>query len=77
MDADETDAPETLLSLRDAAAALERLLALQRECLQRLHDELTEFIRKNDYRFSGEGMGPGRDSWVRAVEIVAGKPGIR
>jgi hypothetical protein len=59
------------------SAALERLLAVQRECLLRLHDELTEFVRKNDYRFSGEGMGPERDSWVRAVEIVAGKPGIR
>ena len=59
------------------SAALERLMALQRECLLRLHDELTEFIRKNDYRFSSEGMGTERDSWVRAVEIVAGKQGIR
>lgn len=58
-------------------AALERLLALQRKCLLRLHDELGEFIRKNDYRFQHEGMGAEGTSWIRAIEIVSGKPGIR
>jgi len=68
---------DRLIATTRQTAALARLIALQRECLLRLHDELTEFIRKNDYRFSSEGMGVERDSWVRAVEIVAGKPGIR
>ncbi len=68
---------DRLITTTRQAAALARLISLQRECLLRLHDELTEFIRKNDYRFSSEGMGVERDSWVRAVEIVAGKPGVR
>ncbi len=68
---------DRLITTTRQSAALARLIALQRECLLRLHDELTEFIRKNDYRFSSEGMGVERDSWVRAVEIVAGKPGVR
>jgi hypothetical protein len=59
------------------AGALERLLAVQRDCMLALHDELSEFVRKNDYRFSGEGMGAERDSWIRAIEMVAGKKGIR
>ncbi|MCA1599263.1 MAG: DUF6062 family protein, partial [Chloroflexi bacterium] len=68
---------DRLITTTRQSGALARLIALQRECLLRLHDELTEFIRKNDYRFSSEGMGVERDSWVRAVEIVAGKPGVR
>ena len=58
-------------------APLRQLFALQRECLLRLQEELGEFIRKNDYRFQHEGMGAEGDSWIRAIETVAGKPGIR
>jgi hypothetical protein len=57
--------------------ALERLWAVQRACLQALDEELREFIRKHDYRFTGEGMGTEGTSWIRAIEMVAGKPGIR
>lgn len=57
--------------------ALDRLLDVQRACMLSLHDELSEFIRKNDYRFSGEGMGAEKDSWIRAIALVAGKKGIR
>jgi Family of unknown function (DUF6062) len=57
--------------------ALERLWAVQRTCLQALDEELREFIRKHDYRFTGEGMGTEGTSWIRAIEMVAGKPGIR
>jgi hypothetical protein len=57
--------------------ALERLWAVQRACMQALDEELCEFIRKHDYRFTGEGMGTEGTSWIRAIEMVAGKPGIR
>lgn len=43
---------------------------LQKEAqvyLQNLHQELSEFIRKNDYRFRGEVWGEERDSWLRAL----------
>ena len=57
--------------------ALERLREVQRACLESLLAELSEFIRKHDYRFTGEGMGAEGTSWIRAVEMVAGKQGIR
>ncbi len=59
------------------AAPLRQLFALEGECLRRLDGELSEFIRKNDYRFQHEGMGAEGDSWIRAIEAVAGKPGVR
>lgn len=59
------------------AAALERLLDVQHGCMVALQQELSEFIRKNDYRFSAEGMGAEKDSWIRAIALVAGKKGIR
>ena len=45
--------------------------------MQSLLAELSEFIRKHDYRFTGEGMGEEGTSWIRAIEMVAGKWGIR
>ena len=39
---------------------------------QRLHDELGEFIRKNDSRFHGEKFGSERDSWQRALAAISG-----
>jgi hypothetical protein len=39
---------------------------------ERLLGELAEFIRKSDYRFTGEPMGPEGDSWSRAVAWVTG-----
>ncbi len=68
---------DRLVATARDAAALDKLLTLQRECLLRLDAELGEFIRKNDYRFQHEGMGAEANSWVRALETVAGKPGIR
>jgi Family of unknown function (DUF6062) len=57
--------------------ALERLWEVQNACMQSLLEELSEFIRKHDYRFTGEGIGTEGTSWIRAIEMVAGKPGIR
>jgi hypothetical protein len=59
------------------AHALERLWDVQRACMQSLLAELSEFIRKHDYRFTAEGMGTEGTSWIRAIEMVAGKQGIR
>jgi hypothetical protein len=48
------------------------LLSIQEDILSKLRVELAEFIRKNDYRFAKETFGQERDSWRRAVAIVAG-----
>jgi hypothetical protein len=50
-----------------------RLLQVQRRHLERLSDELSEFIRKNDYRYIAEGFGIEGDSWLRAIGIVSGE----
>jgi len=61
----------------DDAEALKQLVALQQSTLTRLHDDLAEFIRKNDYRFRDEGFGKEGDSWRRAIGIVSGERGVR
>ncbi len=48
------------------------LLAIQMESMKSLRVELAEFIRKNDYQFSGEPFGGERDSWQRAVRLISG-----
>jgi hypothetical protein len=57
--------------------AVKRLIALQGELLKQLDEELAEFLRKQDYRFCHERYGSEKDSWIRAIAMVAGKPGIR
>jgi hypothetical protein len=53
-------------------SACEKLLALHREKLESLKAELTEFIRKNDYRFMAEGFGKEGNAWLRAVRLIVG-----
>jgi hypothetical protein len=53
------------------------LLSLQRDLYLRLVGELDEYIRKQDYRFSAEPLGSERDAWIRSIEKVAGRLGIR
>jgi hypothetical protein len=48
------------------------LLNLARACWEKMEEELAEFIRKNDYRFSKEGFGVEKDSWLRATGILKG-----
>lgn len=48
------------------------LLSIEHSILSKLNGELAEFVRKNDYRFAKETFGNERDSWRRAVGIVAG-----
>lgn len=53
-------------------AASEFLLTLHRQKLESLHAELTEYIRKNDYRFQAETVGAEGDAWQRAIRKVTG-----
>lgn len=48
------------------------LLEIQRDKMTALCAELSEFIRKNDYRYFGEGFGAEGDSWKRALALVVG-----
>ena len=61
----------TLEQVKDASA-IEKLLAIHREKLESLKDELAEFIRKNDYQAVTEGFGSEGDAWLRAVRMIAG-----
>jgi hypothetical protein len=54
----------------------ERFEAIKTAQLQvwgELIGELDEFIRKHDYRFSGEPMGAEGNSWSRAIDLVSGR----
>jgi hypothetical protein len=48
------------------------ILRIHRDTFRRLLAELDEYVRKNDYRFSGETHGAERDAWRRAVYVVHG-----
>jgi hypothetical protein len=54
----------------------EELVSLEKEKLGALARELHEFLRKHDYRFSGEGFREEGDSWVRAIEKFIGQEGL-
>jgi len=41
--------------------------------LEALRAELLEFVRRQDYRYNREPMGPERDSWLRSIEMLVGK----
>jgi len=58
------------------AEVLAQLIQAQRGFWERLHGELAEFIRKNDYRFRDEGLGVEGDSWLRALTAIAGLEGL-
>jgi len=51
------------------------LLSVQADRWSGLVGELTEFIRKNDYRFATEPMGGEGDSWQRVLDAMAGRAG--
>jgi hypothetical protein len=55
------------------ASDCEQLIALQREKLEGLRSELSEFIRKNDYQSIQEGFGKEGDAWLRAIGMVVGR----
>jgi hypothetical protein len=49
------------------------LLTSSREKLAALNAELSEFIRKNDYRFRDEGFGSEGNSWRKALSALIGE----
>jgi Family of unknown function (DUF6062) len=55
---------------------LHALIDIQRRKYAHLVGELEEFCRKHDYRFSHESWGSESDSWLRAIELLAGKPDV-
>ncbi len=60
------------LSLPEASQQMETLAAAQTEVLQALHQELGEYIRKQDYRFRQEPLRTEASAPWRAVAQVAG-----
>jgi hypothetical protein len=48
------------------------LLDVQMEKMTELRHQLSEFIRKNDYRFRNEAFGKERDAYRRAIEMIVG-----
>jgi hypothetical protein len=58
-------------------ATLRCLIEIQLECLGRLRTELRELTRKFDHRFKNETVGPEGDAWLRAIDQVSGRRGIR
>jgi Family of unknown function (DUF6062) len=68
--------PHLRLALRTAAnpEVYEQLRTGQAAIWQRLLDELDEFIRKQDHRFTREPSGTESDSWRRAIDLVSGRP---
>lgn len=61
-------------SLAKSAEQLKRLLEDQRQALARLEADLSELVRKHDYRFRHEGLTLEQGvSWTRALEVLAGR----
>jgi len=54
---------------------LPAVLAAQQVHLQRLQDELHEFIRKLDYRLARQPYGREADAWRRVVALYVGVRG--
>jgi len=59
-----------LLSLSRDREVSDIFLELTISKLKNLSDQLSEFIRKQDYRFKEESIGIEADSWIRAIEIL-------
>ncbi|MCX7796867.1 MAG: DUF6062 family protein [bacterium] len=57
----------TLSKDREISEIFLELTALK---LKELSSQLSEFIRKQDYRFREEPIGIEADSWIRAIEIL-------
>lgn len=51
---------------------LDALVNAQRRIWEKLVGQLTEFIRKNDYRFCHEPSGDEGDAWLRAIAALTG-----
>lgn len=63
------------LEIGEPPAGLQVMLERQQQIWEGLVTELQEFIRKNDYQFTGEASGVERDAWRRAFRLLAGWQG--
>ena len=66
----------TLLELCKDAKISAEVLNIETAKIKNNIEELKEFERKHDYRFSNEKFGAEGDSWIRAMEKLIGKEGI-
>jgi hypothetical protein len=64
-----------LVSYGKSHRDLASVLRAQQAHLQRLHGELREFIRKQDYRFAHESYGSEADAWQRVIALLVGMSG--
>jgi hypothetical protein len=62
------------IALARSETAVDTLLTLTIAKYHSLQAELTEFIRKNDYRFIHEKMEAEGHSWLRALSALIGEP---
>lgn len=61
-----------VLALVGRADVFRALVSVQREIWARLEAQLSEAIRKSDYRFSDEALGDEAGSWLRALAAMSG-----
>jgi hypothetical protein len=66
----------TLLKLCKDAKISAEVLRIESAKIKSIIEELKEFERKHDYRFSEEKFGREGDSWIRAIEKLIGKEGV-
>jgi hypothetical protein len=66
----------TLLKLCKDAKISAEILRIESAKIKSIIEELKEFERKHDYRFSEEKFGREGDSWIRAIEKLIGKEGV-
>ncbi len=60
------------IELAQDQAVSEILLTLSKEKLAKIREELSEFIRKHDYRFQHEPIGEEKQGWKRALNLIVG-----
>lgn len=53
-----------------------KIIEIETKKIEKLIEELKEYGRKKDYRFSKEQYGKEGDSWIRAIEKFTGKEGV-
>ena len=66
----------TLLKLCKNTKISNGVVKIEAMKIKSIIEELKEFERKHDYRFSKEGFGKEGDSWIRAIEKFIGKEGV-
>ena len=66
----------SIVKLCNNKIIIKKLAEFEIDKLELLNQELKEFQRKHDYRFSHEGFGKEGNAWIRAIEKTVGKEGI-